>query len=83
MEFWLQAVTPSDPCILTLEENFPSLVSINFSQGTQLQDSDLQALASSKLQVEELQIGAREQTVSISNQVCFINSGKVESLALL
>ena len=70
---WLQAVTPSDLRITILEEKFSSLVSISFSRGAHLQDSDLQILASSKLQIEVLKIGTRGQIANIRNQVCFID----------
>ena len=43
--------------ISTLEQKFPSLVRISFLEVEELHDSHLQALASSKLPIQELQIG--------------------------
>ena len=43
--------------IPALEAKFPSLVRISFLEVKELRDSHLEAVASSKLQIQELQIG--------------------------
>lgn len=53
----MQAIQLSELHISTLEGKFPGLVRISFLETKDLRDSHLKALASSKLPLQELQIG--------------------------